>query len=201
MTDMRSALKQIAAICDRMAGRDNRARSANMFDVADIARAALSSPAPERLSEEERRAVENLRTHQEQCDMDGVMVKVSRQAVDETLAIIDRLSRQPEEEPVAFVPTNSLVALTAPKRMTTALLFRSLDFVDEPSKHTALYTSPRLDREKVARAVTIELEQMHKDGVPICMREGETIWRTYFAGFDLSRFAQRIADAIMREVL
>lgn len=36
------------------------------------------SPSPDRLRAEERLAVENLRTHQEQCDMDGVMVKVSR---------------------------------------------------------------------------------------------------------------------------
>lgn len=34
-------------------------------------------------------AVENLASHQEQCDMDGVMVKVSRQAVDEVLSAIN----------------------------------------------------------------------------------------------------------------
>jgi hypothetical protein len=34
-------------------------------------------------------AVENLARHQEQCDMDGVMVKVSRQALDETLNAVN----------------------------------------------------------------------------------------------------------------
>lgn len=34
-------------------------------------------------------AVENLARHQEQCDMDGVMVKVSRQALDEVLGAIE----------------------------------------------------------------------------------------------------------------
>lgn len=43
------------------------------------------------LSEQEKSAVKNLRNHQDQCDADGVMVKVSRQALDETLAAIDRL--------------------------------------------------------------------------------------------------------------
>lgn len=33
-------------------------------------------------------AIDNLINHQEQCDQDGVMVKVSRQALDEVLALI-----------------------------------------------------------------------------------------------------------------
>lgn len=37
-------------------------------------------------------AVENLARHQEQCDMDGVMVKVSRQALDEVLNAINGLA-------------------------------------------------------------------------------------------------------------
>lgn len=37
-------------------------------------------------------AVENLSCHQEQCDMDGVMVKVSRQALDEVLEAINKLA-------------------------------------------------------------------------------------------------------------
>lgn len=37
-------------------------------------------------------AVANLRVHQQQLDADGIMVGVSRQALDETLALIDRLS-------------------------------------------------------------------------------------------------------------
>lgn len=51
--------------------------------------------------------------------------------------------------------------------------------------------------ERVAQAVTTELEKMYKDGVPMCMREGETTWRTYYAGFDLSMFSNRIVDAIL----
>lgn len=34
-------------------------------------------------------AIDNLINHQEQCDQDGVMVKVSRQALDEVLALIN----------------------------------------------------------------------------------------------------------------
>lgn len=37
-------------------------------------------------------AVENLACHQEQCDMDGVMVKVSRQAVDEVVNAINEIA-------------------------------------------------------------------------------------------------------------
>lgn len=51
--------------------------------------------------------------------------------------------------------------------------------------------------ERVAHAVTSEFGRMYKDGVPICMREGETTWRTYYSGFDLSMFANRIVDAIL----
>jgi hypothetical protein len=38
--------------------------------------------------EEARPAIDNLTNHQEQCDMDGCYVKVSRQAVDEVLGAI-----------------------------------------------------------------------------------------------------------------
>lgn len=61
----------------------------------------------------------------------------------------------------------------------------------------ALAAPPQDVMEGIARTVTSELEQMHKDGVQMCMREGETTWRTYHAGFDLSMFAQRISDAIL----
>jgi hypothetical protein len=37
-------------------------------------------------------AVENLACHQEQCDTDGCMVKVSRQAMDEVLEAINKLA-------------------------------------------------------------------------------------------------------------
>lgn len=36
-------------------------------------------------------AVESLACHQEQCDQDGVMVKVSRQALDEVLEAVNQL--------------------------------------------------------------------------------------------------------------
>lgn len=36
-------------------------------------------------------ATENLRNNQEQADRDGIMVKVSRQAVDETLVEVEQL--------------------------------------------------------------------------------------------------------------
>lgn len=39
-------------------------------------------------------AVENLSCHQEQCDADGVMVKVSRQALDEVLNAVNEVALQ-----------------------------------------------------------------------------------------------------------
>ena len=36
-------------------------------------------------------ALENLKTNQQQLDQDGVMVGVSRQALDETLALVEEL--------------------------------------------------------------------------------------------------------------
>ncbi len=48
----------------------------------------------------------------------------------------------------------------------------------------------------IATTVSNELERMYEDGVPMTMREGETTWRTYHAGFDLSMFAIRISNAI-----
>jgi hypothetical protein len=37
-------------------------------------------------------AIDNLTNHQEQCDADGCMIKVSRQALDEVLAYLDATS-------------------------------------------------------------------------------------------------------------
>lgn len=57
---------------------------ANTAPPADAAmRGALDAIAP---------AVENLACHQEQCDLDGIMVKVSRQALDEVLNAINTLA-------------------------------------------------------------------------------------------------------------
>lgn len=39
-------------------------------------------------------AVENLACHQEQCDQDGVMVKVSRQALEEVLSAVNEVAIQ-----------------------------------------------------------------------------------------------------------
>jgi len=59
-------------------------------------------------------AVENLSVHQEQCDRDGVMVKVSRQALDEVLNAVNEVAMQSAittspaspvaQEPVAIKP-------------------------------------------------------------------------------------------------
>lgn len=59
------------------------------------------SPTPkDRLTEQELLAVEQLRTHQKQLDRDGIMVGVSRQAVEETLAALDRITAETETPPV-----------------------------------------------------------------------------------------------------
>ena len=46
-------------------------------------------------------AVENLAGHQEQCDMDGVMVKVSRQALDEVLNAVNEVALEAVESAAA----------------------------------------------------------------------------------------------------
>lgn len=147
--------------------------------------AALSSPEPDRLSEEERRAVENLRTHQEQCDMDGVMVKVSRQAVDETLAIIDRLSRQPEAEPDAYAEIiGGRVVSCRPDK--------------SPHCTAPLYlTSPRLDREKV----TALLDKIGSEARRYASHyKSSSDGRNTFILF--AEWVEKLdADAIMRETL
>ena len=48
-------------------------------------------------------AVENLACHQEQCDQDGVMVKVSRQALDEVLEAINKLAIAAAQDAIAAV--------------------------------------------------------------------------------------------------
>ena len=67
---------------DEVQGRNDLRRS-----VLD----ALNAVAP---------AVENLSVHQEQCDCDGVMVKVSRQALDEVLSAVNEVAFQ-----AAITPT------------------------------------------------------------------------------------------------
>lgn len=58
-------------------------------------KAALNAIAP---------AVENLACHQEQCDMDGVMVKVSRQALDEVVNTINQIAIAPSPGDTAPCP-------------------------------------------------------------------------------------------------
>jgi hypothetical protein len=67
---------------DEVQGRNDLRRS-----VLD----ALNAAAP---------ALENLNTRQEQCDADGVMVKVSRQALDEVLSAVNQVAFQ-----AAITPT------------------------------------------------------------------------------------------------
>jgi len=50
-------------------------------------------------------AVENLACHQEQCDEDGVMVKVSRQALDEVLSAVNNLAIAAAQDTLASVGT------------------------------------------------------------------------------------------------
>jgi hypothetical protein len=63
--------------------------------LRQLADAALSTPAPAQQAvdveavKRAQPAIDNLINHQEQCDQDGVMVKVSRQALDEVLALIN----------------------------------------------------------------------------------------------------------------
>ncbi len=64
--------------------------------------AALSSPAPDRLSEEERYVIDQSK---KQMFDDLGRNSVSNANIEQLLAIIARLSRQPEAEPVA-VPTH-----------------------------------------------------------------------------------------------
>lgn len=48
-------------------------------------------------------AVENLACHQEQCDEDGIMVKVSRQALDEVIEAINQLAIAAAQDSLASV--------------------------------------------------------------------------------------------------
>ena len=51
-------------------------------------------------------AVENLSVHQEQCDRDGVMVKVSRQALDEVLNAVNEVAMQSAITPTPIAPAS-----------------------------------------------------------------------------------------------
>lgn len=83
-------------------------------EVADTALTTLASPSlTAGASSELRRvwldrlnaiapAVENLAGHQEQCDFDGVRVKVSRQALDEVLNVVNDLAVSFVTAPATF---------------------------------------------------------------------------------------------------
>ena len=95
---------------DEVQGRNDLRRS-----VLD----ALNAVAP---------AVENLSVHQEQCDRDGVMVKVSRQALDEVLNAVNEVAMQSAitaspDAPVAQEPVASDDALLAVCRTLKPRIF------------------------------------------------------------------------------
>lgn len=99
-------------------------------------RAALSSPAPDRLSERLREVNGDTPV----LTLCGLLV--------EAAAELDRLSRQPEAEPVAWTNEAQLGFLKEPAyaAIPMAMWAKRLDGPHD----IALYTSPRLDRETTA---------------------------------------------------
>lgn len=57
-------------------------------DDKTIRSALIATPPAITEREKVQPAIDNLTNHQEQCDPDGVMVKVSRQALDEVLTLL-----------------------------------------------------------------------------------------------------------------
>ena len=111
------------------------------------ARAALSSRAPDRLSEKEQKVVSRAKDYIENTSA-SLKTPLLFACVG-LLAIIDRLSRQPEAEPVAFIDE---LTLTDFRDKGSAEYPRHGVVANNPigPKKITLYTSPRLDREKVA---------------------------------------------------
>ncbi len=60
-------------------------------------------------------ALEALKGHQQQLDADGCMVGVSRQALDETLALVDSLLATSREILEMFEARRDMLALVGPK--------------------------------------------------------------------------------------
>lgn len=78
-------------------------------------------------------AVENLAGHQEQCDFDGVRVKVSRQALDEVLNVVNdlavsfvtapaTLTEQPSEAPLSAPDVREAIARADVRRIVKGLI-------------------------------------------------------------------------------
>ena len=140
-TSMREALKPFAKITHGIEGNDNdvwHRHDGDVLTVGDFrrARAALSSPAPDRLSEEEGRVIDGARS--------GGMANVGYRGLQKLLAIIDRLSRQPEAEPVGYLYFCTDCESRLSKLENGRCGCGSGRVIDAP------HTSPRLDREKVA---------------------------------------------------
>ena len=131
-------------------------------------RAALSSPTPDRLSEEERAFLARMKkTPLKDIDRGDRCMMID---------IIDRLSRQPEAEPVAWLrdlqPDAEDEALAVCNRIDPGAF--------------AVYTSLRLDRERLARTLYRRLVL----NPPADFDD---------ASADLQNEWLQLADAIMRE--
>ncbi len=191
-TSMREVLEQIAAVCaDNAPGHCDKALALKF--VADVASAALSSPAPDRLSEEEQKVVSRAKDY---IDNRSALLKTPLLfACVGLLAIIDRLSRQPEAEPDAYAEIiGSRVVSCRPDK--------------SPHCTAPLYlTSPCLDREKVLAALKPFADAAADyDEVPgVCLTHGDVeVWQQpNRAGYRLTvddlRRAREVADAITRE--
>lgn len=70
--------------------------------IAAWNRRALPRPSDEGLIERPDAAIDNLANHQTQADMDGVLVTVSRQALDETLGYLAALRQSPDSRLAAL---------------------------------------------------------------------------------------------------
>lgn len=125
-------------------------------DACDLARAYLAHKAP-RLTDHEILAVDNLRTCQDQLDADGCMVGVSRQAVEETLAALDRLTQGaaaetlqvdscPPRESGTGVGIMSLPPVEAAPARVTLTDHERAQLAAARANHVARYTPGPIDR-------------------------------------------------------
>ena len=103
----------------------------------------LSASPPADVAGMPREAVEQLTNHQEQCDFDGVMVKVSRQALDEVLEFIRALpipESKTDAAVKALVEALKIASQWMPDRPLTAQAWKDAAKVysalglNEPSK-------------------------------------------------------------------
>lgn len=178
-TSMREALEAAKSWIERWTSHVGNCRGGNECTCGRTAilaecAAALSSPAPDRLTEEERKAVEEARSW-------GTIGRVTAILV----AIIDRFSRQPEAEPAAWGDSEGRerpIDAEAMKQLrlnpTTEIYWSRFSI--------PLYTSPRLDRERLARTLYRRLVL----NPPADFDD---------ASADLQNEWLQLADAIMRE--